>query len=1020
MDKGRTYYFIALLSVLVLHSATNFFTFDQTYDAYVHIFFADHYAENWFENWDYRWYTGFTITSYPPLVHQIVALLSFGLGLKMAFFFWSVLAVLWLVRGMYNFAQLWVSNEAAGLAAILLVFTGSLTEAMHIFGQIPSITGMAFLLNACPEIYKWIVTKNKTSLYLAIAFLAVTSAAHHVTTIFGMVFFIFPTIGLAMVDLCVRDKGNLESVSIKDFAIKVLHNLRRLIPFGLAVGVIVILIIFPYWVWTSSDPITQVSIPHGSRDSFIEQPNLGVVFFIFPWGMMLFALPYIIARSYYRRHIFMGLSLTLLFILGTGGTTPLPRWILGDTAYDILTLDRFTFWATMISVPFFGEFMLKLYTGELKKFKYKPIFRKFTFFFFAIGIIGFNVLIVNAGYFQAFQPKEVDPDPILNFLNRDRHSDWRFMTLGFGDQMAWLSANTDALTVDGNYHSARRLPEMTSRAVERLENAKYQGQEGISSLKEFLTVPEKFNLKFIFANDKFYEPLLFFLGWDKISRLENNIVVWERPDVPPLPDLLPRSNIPAFQRFMWGTLPLLAFFIAVFLYLKELFRKNWKITYIPLSNIFNSAKSEIKSKSVWLTQSAWMIFLVLLSVGFISFVAINHDTHSSPERVINAYFDAINYKKFEKSYEYLDENSKPSLDQYLLELSLEDGILASYSILDSIKILDVIFESPTEAKAKLGLLTTTSLMNYTITENLFLVKNKGGWYIRHNTIEKDVPPDQFFGIPDVAFYKQGSRKADVSNTRREDVLDRPEAYIAQANLVIKDSTYYIVGEIQNLDNVPAYVTVEGTLLDENNNLIARYNAGNAIVRRLLPNEKTPFRIDFENDINSRVENNYYLESNIGYSNKVYKEPANFNVLVRTMVSGQSMYKFAGIKHLSIRGNVVDGSLINYGTREISIPQIMLAEYDQKGNIKWLETKYLRSGLRPQRKKDFTIKSKIDEVYLVEVGKDFNLFVNGTSKGQLNYFDNLEDHISENKSHRLNKIDKSSLKTYLNCFVYDLK
>lgn len=1020
MDKGRTYYFIALLSVLVLHAATNFFTFDQTYDAYVHIFFADHYAENWFENWDYRWYTGFTITSYPPLVHQIVALLSYGLGLKMAFFFWSVLAVLWLVRGMYNFAQLWVSKEAAGLAAILLVFTGSLTEAMHIFGQIPSITGIAFLLNACPEIYKWIITKNRSNLYLALAFLAVTSAAHHVTTIFGMIFFIFPTIGLAMVDLCVEEKGDLDAVGVKDFVQKVFQNIRRILPFGIVVGIIVILIIFPYWAWTSSDPISQVSIPHGSRDSFIEKPNLGVVFFLFPWGMMLFALPYIFARSYYKRHIFMGLSLTLLFILGTGGTTPIPRWILGDTAYDILTLDRFTFWATMISVPFFGEFMLKLYSGELKKFKYNPLFRKFTFFFFAIGIIGFNVLIVNAGYFQAFQPKEIDPDPILNFLNRDRHSDWRFLTLGFGDQMAWLSANTDALSVDGNYHSARRLPEMTSKAVERLENAKYQGQEGINSLKEFLTVPEKFNLKFIFANDKFYEPLLFFLGWDKINRLENNIVVWERPDVPPLPDLLPRNNIPAFQRIMWGTLPLLAFFFAVFLYVKALIRKSWEITYIPLLQILSSAKSEVKGKSVWLTQSAWMIFLLVLSVGFISFVAINHDAHSSPERVINAYFDALNYKKFVKAYDYLDNNSKPSLDQYLLELSVEDGILASYSILDSIKILDISYESPTEAKAKLGLLTTTSLMNYTITENLYLVKNKGDWYIKHKSIEKDIVPDQFFGIPDVAFHKQGSRKADVSNTRREDILDRPEAYITQANLVIKDSVYYIVGEIQNLDNVPAYITVEGTLLDENNKLIARYNAGHAIVRRLLPNEKTPFRIDFENAIDSQVENNYYLESNIDYSNRVYKVPTNFNVLARTMASGKSMYKFAGIKNLSIKGNEVSGSVINYGTKEISIPLVMLAEYDQKGNIKWLETKYLSSGLRPQKKKDFTIKSKIDKVHLVELGKGNNLFVNGTSKGQLNYFENIEDHINENPSIKLNKIDKSTLKTYLNGFVYDLK
>ena len=30
--------------------------------------------------------------------------------------------------------------------------------------------------------------------------------------------------------------------------------------------------------------------------------------------------------------------------------------------------------------------------------------------------------------------------------------------------MAWVAANTTALTVDGNYHSARRLPELIEQS----------------------------------------------------------------------------------------------------------------------------------------------------------------------------------------------------------------------------------------------------------------------------------------------------------------------------------------------------------------------------------------------------------------------------------------------------------------------------------------------------------------------------------------------------------------------------
>ena len=1019
MHRGRTYYFIALLLVLVLHATTNFFTFDQTYDAYVHIFFADHYAESWFDNWDYRWYTGFNITSYPPLVHQVVALLSFAIGLKLAFYLWAVLMMLWLVRGIYNFSQLWVSKEAAGVAAILTVFTGSLIEALHIFGQVPSITGIAFLLNACPEIYKWICTKKKSHLGLAIAFLSVTSAAHHVTTIFGMVFFIFPVIGLAIFDLCSIDKNGVGEVSIKDFVAKVFTNFKRLLLFGITIGTIMITVILPYWLWTKSDPITQVSIPHGSRESFIENPDLGIVFFIIPWGIMLFALPYIFARSFHRRHIFLGLSLTLLFVLGTGGTTPIPRMILGDTAFEILTLDRFTFWATIISIPFFGEFMHRLYQGDLKKFQYNRGFRRFTLLFFSIGIILVNVMIVNATYIQDFQPKEIDPRPIANFLERDMHSNWRFLTLGFGDQMAWLSANTDALSVDGNYHSARRLPEMTSRAVERLENAKYQGEEGISSLRQFLTIPEKFNLKYVFANDKFYEPMLFFLGWDKIGQLENNIVVWERPDVPTLPDLLPRKNIPAIQRFLWGVLPMLCLFFAALTYLSYLSRKKWKIINVELTVFSIKALQEVKNKSVWFTQSAWMIFLSVLSVGFLSFVAIKQDSHATPKKALNAYFDALNFKDFKKAYSYLDEETKPILDQYLLELSLEDGILASYSILDSLNILDIQYEDKNHAIAEVSLISTTSLMNYESVQKIELVKRKKGWYLKHREIEKDIPVDQFYAVPDVAFFNQGRREASVSLSRREDVLDRPEAYILQASLVKKDNQYHIVGEIQNIDNVPTYITVDGLLTDERGNSLARYNAGNAIIRRLLPNEKTPFRIDFVNK--SDVDNGdvLYLDSSIGYNSEFYKLPVNFNVYVRTMVSGQKMYKLTGVKDLSIKGNELKGAIVNYGTKEISIPQLLLAEYTPSGELNWLQDNFMENGIRPQREKNFTLKSKIDEVTVVKKGSSDRLFVNGTSKEHLNYFSDIGDHIGVERDMKINKIDKSTLKIYVNGFVFDL-
>jgi len=195
-----------------------------------------------------------------------------------------------------------------------------------------------------------------------------------------------------------------------------------------------------------------------------------------------------------------------------------------------------------------------------------------------------TIFTMSLSYFRPSQPQKIKMLPILNFLNQDQHDHWRFLPLGFGDQMAWLSAQTKAMTVDGNYHSARRLPELTTRAVERLENSKFRGIEGIGSLQQFLTTPEKYHLKYVFSNDKFYDPILYFCGWQRLRQLENGIMVWEKLNVPPLPTLLPKEDVPLSQKLMWGIIPmvtlLMAFLISIwFLWMYSL-KSNKKETLV--------------------------------------------------------------------------------------------------------------------------------------------------------------------------------------------------------------------------------------------------------------------------------------------------------------------------------------------------------------------------------------------------------------------------------------------------------
>ncbi|MBT8212731.1 MAG: hypothetical protein KJN71_06270, partial [Acidimicrobiia bacterium] len=536
-------------------------SYQRTYDAYVHIFFADHYAQDWFSTWETRWYTGFTTTSYPPGTHQLMGLLSGTTGLLGAFVIVQLVAVVALVIGVYRYARLWVGEDAARWAALLAVMSSAIAETIHVFGQLPTTFSLAALLHAMPALHRWMAEGSRRSLLVGVATMAATTAGHHVTTLFGSVFFLGPVVVRVVVDALRRpapgEHGHLVVKGAQGLKLLVVRRLQRVAPTLLRVAttavvlvVTLVIVVLPYWLWTAGDPISQVPIPHDSRSNFITNPNAGLVFWVIPWGTLLLLLPGILRRAIVARTWPLAMSVGLLFVLGTGGTTPIPRLLLGG-AFDVLTLDRFTFWATIAVLPVAGARI-----EELGRAVGQSRIRTGLLGAFAAGTIAMFMFSANLSHYRSLQPEPIDPQPIAEFLAKDDHSRWRYLPLGFGDQMAWVSANTEATTVDGNYHSARRLPELVSRPVERLEGAKFRGMPGIGSLQQFVTTPERYNLKFVFSNDTFYDPLLFANGWHELGPLRNGIVVWERADVSPLPPVLPERQLPSWQRLLWGIVPL--------------------------------------------------------------------------------------------------------------------------------------------------------------------------------------------------------------------------------------------------------------------------------------------------------------------------------------------------------------------------------------------------------------------------------------------------------------------------------
>ncbi len=974
-------------------------TFRSTYDAYVHIFLGDHYARDWFSTWDQRWYTGFTTTSYPPGTHQAIAAFSKLVGLEAAFVIVQICALLLLTIGVYRFSRLWVDDEAAANASLLLVVSSAIAETVHLFGQLPTTFALAFLLNALPFIRSWVFDGRIVDLAKGTVVLAACTAGHHVTTLFGSVFFLGPVLVAGLLHQSrtpLPDEDESTAVGAVDrrtLAPLIARRIRRILP-AVARGAVLgpcilgalVIVVLPYWLWSSSDPIVQIPIPHGSRANFLADLNIGLIFFFLPWGLMLLAIPYALVRATFDKKWPLAASILLLFVLGTGGTTPVPKLLLGP-AFDILTLDRFTFWGAIQILPLGGLLVTSLERGSLAQWLRRtggrPLLRGVQVSLMSAMVI-LAIFTASLSKFRPFQPDRIDTAPIVAFIEKDQHERWRFLTLGFGDQMAWLSAQTTATQVDGNYHSVRRLPELTSTSVERLEGAKYRGISGLGSLQQFLEVPEKYHLKFVFSNDAFYDPLLASLGWRNLGPLENGIEVWERADIEPLPATLPTREVPPWQRVMWGTVPPTAILSAVIVLgastlpitvwpfrtsllfgpIRRLDQrlKRWA-TLPPDAQLGNAGLRVRWRPRVLMRTRRWigrevemttrrrrLAFSGLMIVGLVVISTREATAPAAPELVVEAYYDDLDFRRWRDAYDRLDPETRPGYELWRLQQSVNGGLLASFAKLDQIDTSTRLTGDDT-AVVRTELRYLTSLEWYPSVEDVELVRRDGGWFVIADEPDLDIPPDQLARRPDVDFLVQGRRRVTSETSELTDIQDRPELRLDDARLLNANGRPVVVGSVTNIDVDPADLTITAILRDQDGNQLARYNATDHLRRTLLPRESTSFRIDFEQvAAGTKVDFDPLDFSPLEFSDEI----ASVEVYARAAVTSDGLFRGLQLNGLTVRDDAIEGRVRNDGTDEVVVPMALVTHYDADGRIAWVDRTYLADAVRPQRNQPFDL------------------------------------------------------------------
>jgi hypothetical protein len=507
----------------------------KSYDTNFHIFFASHYVHHWFNPWNAKWYAGFSQTTYPPLPQQWVAVVSRLIGLDLAYMAVQFAAILLLVVGVYRFALLWVNARAASFAALACIFLGSESFLVYSAGQLSTTAAAPLYLNALPYMFDWIRKGNWRSFIKGTVLFTAAAAAHHATLLFGSMFFAIPVLALVLIDR--QEDG--ERVSSPAFV-------TRTVVMTVVVGAAVAVVLLPFWIALIHYPVTQTPIPHPSRANYILSPQWGINYFIVPYGALILALPFIFIRgAAVARLRPLLLGFWVAFLVGLGGTTPVGHLLLGR-AFEVLTFERFSYWATLLALPFVGLLATELIDH----------YRVWAIAGLTIAATATCALAVAWSTYRPADAEDFSVASVASWLNRDGHDNYRYVTLGFGNKISRLAVLTDASSVDGEWNSGRMLPELTAHGGGALTSSKYFGKDGLDALHAILDHADRYGLKWVFVRDPYYEPLLTFGGWRRVDYLDDRIIaVWSKDGVPPATAVNAPQMPPRWQGILWGTLP---------------------------------------------------------------------------------------------------------------------------------------------------------------------------------------------------------------------------------------------------------------------------------------------------------------------------------------------------------------------------------------------------------------------------------------------------------------------------------
>jgi hypothetical protein len=307
----------------------------------------------------------------------------------------------------------------------------------------------------------------------------------------------------------------------------------------------------------------------------------------------------------------------------------------------------------------------------------------------------------------------------------------------------------------------------------------------------------------------------------------------------------------------------------------------------------------------------------------------------TPEEALRLMLTNIQSRNWDRAYSRLANASDVDETAFIRDFAGSNGSLLTYASLESFDVWGL-HANNAEATLRAKLRYSTALGPIDEVRDIRAEYVGGTWKVFWPATNRPKLPPQVIPVNYLRW--------DVINRGAQDDwgvenVDSPQVRIVSMNAIQRPDAVVILGEIVNEDTVPAYVNVQATLVDANQQEIGQESSFDKISHTLLPKQVSPYRIDFPNLRLEKIKS-------VRMDAKAMLVPASADPVIE--VDQQRVDKDP------LGKTVLHGQLVNESGQIVNIPHVIAAYYDANGKVIWVSDGYVEQELLPQSPVAFAV------------------------------------------------------------------